>query len=338
MFVGEPAINFDRAHKGALGRSITWASRPADPATGRVDLSDFKQGAGDRGGFGYDRNGSPGPLRLRLRRSRLRRRGPGPPALTGSSGTLIVTVNEQIVYQYNNFAGRAYAPGTDLVRVALAKGRNRILVVCRQGIGPWCFGLQIARVAPAPLPAVLPPSRSKHLRNFALRDGRRSQEGRNDLLRRQGRRLRPMPYRGRAWDRRHRPRPDRPGREIRPGRGDPVDSGAIQPHRHRLSARHRRHSRRPGRDRRRPLRDRHDARAGRRRDQDHQDSQVQHRRPPRGRCLHHAGEACRGPFPQPSLPTSSVFCSVSSSRKMPPIRDESPEYRETVLAQTFHFG
>lgn len=68
--------------------------------------------------------------------------------LIGSSGTLIVTVNETPVYQYNNIAGRGFASDTDLVKLELAKGRNRILVVCRQGIGPWCFGLKIAQVAP----------------------------------------------------------------------------------------------------------------------------------------------------------------------------------------------
>ena len=75
---------------------------------------------------------------------------------------------KQPVYQYNNSAGRGYAPDTDLVRVELAKGRNRILVVCRQGIGPWCFGLQIARVAPRAESAVRPRHRSKNLRRFAL--------------------------------------------------------------------------------------------------------------------------------------------------------------------------
>ena len=147
VFVGERTINFAQAWTGALGRSISWASRPADPATGRVDLSDFKQGAGDRGGFGYDVNGSPDLGAFAYAEVEANRPGSAL-LLIGSSGTLIVTVNETPVYQYNNFAGRGYVPDTDLVRVELAKGKNRILVVCRQGIGPWCFGLQVARVAP----------------------------------------------------------------------------------------------------------------------------------------------------------------------------------------------
>ena len=42
-------------------------------------------------------------------------------------------------------AGRAYAPDTDRVRFQLARGRNRILVISRQGSGRWGFGVQIAR-------------------------------------------------------------------------------------------------------------------------------------------------------------------------------------------------
>ena len=98
-------------------------ARPADPATGRVDLSDFKQGAGDRGGFGYDDNGSPDLGAFAYTEVEADRAGPAL-FLIGSSGTLIVTVNEQPVYQYNNSAGRAYAPGTDLVRFELAKGNE----------------------------------------------------------------------------------------------------------------------------------------------------------------------------------------------------------------------
>jgi putative heme-binding domain-containing protein len=147
LFVGESAINFAQARTGALGRPVSWSSRQADPATGRVDLSDFKRGSGDRGGFGYDGNASPDLGAFAYTEVEADRAGPAL-MLIGSSGTLLVTVNEAPVYHYKNFAGRGYATGTDLARFELARGTNRILVVCRQGIGPWCFGLQIARVAP----------------------------------------------------------------------------------------------------------------------------------------------------------------------------------------------
>ena len=167
LFVGDRSINFARAYPGALGRSVSWTSRKADPATGRLDLNDFKNGAGDRGGFGYDGNGSPDLGAFAYTEVEADRAGPAL-MLLGSSGSLLVTVNETPVYLYDNFAGRGYTAGTDLAELELAKGTNRILVVCRQGTGPWCFGLQIARVAPR---TRFPGSASaslEDLRGFAL--------------------------------------------------------------------------------------------------------------------------------------------------------------------------
>ena len=63
----------------------------------------------------------------------------------GSSGPLIVTVNEQAVANDALVAGRADVPDAELLRFHLARGRNRILVQSRQGIGPWSFGVQVAR-------------------------------------------------------------------------------------------------------------------------------------------------------------------------------------------------
>ncbi len=143
------------------------AARPADPANGRVDLTDLKQGSGDQGGFGYDANNSPDLGAFAYTEVEADRAGAAL-LLTGSSGTLIVSVNGRLVYQCNNVAGRAYAPGTDLVRLELAKGTNRILVVCRQGIGPWCFGLQLARVAPQARERATASASVDRLRTFAL--------------------------------------------------------------------------------------------------------------------------------------------------------------------------
>jgi len=158
VFVGRPSIDLARPHTGADGRSVVWASRRADPSSGRVDLNDFKKTAGDGGNFGYDRDASPdlcafGYAEVEAGRDERAL------MLLGSSGTMIVTVNEKLVYQYTSIAGRAYSPDSDTVRFNLTRGRNRILVVSRQGIGPWCFGVQLSLkqvhhpgAAPAPRP------------------------------------------------------------------------------------------------------------------------------------------------------------------------------------------
>ena len=146
-FVGQQVIDFGRKYTGAVGQSISWNRRQADPTTGRVVLDDLKQGAGDRGGFGYDNNGSPDLCAFAFTQVDADRAGTGL-LLLGSSGTLIVTVNEKIVYQYTNVAGRGYAPDVDTARIELNKGKNRILIVSRQGIGPWAFGLKLARLDP----------------------------------------------------------------------------------------------------------------------------------------------------------------------------------------------
>jgi putative heme-binding domain-containing protein len=167
IFIGRSAIDFARRYPGAEGRSLAWATRQADPASGRVDLNDLKEGAGDRGGFGYDSSGSPDLCAFGY--SELQSSHGGPALmLLGSSGTMIVTVNEQLVYQYENPAGRSYSPGSDSVRVNLNQGRNRILVISRQGIGPWNFGVQVASLLQrlrGPRPTL---ASADELRRFAL--------------------------------------------------------------------------------------------------------------------------------------------------------------------------
>ena len=165
VFVGRSSIDLRRVHTGAWGRSVTWAPRAADLATGRVDLDDLKHGAGDGGGFGYDQNSSPDLCAFGYAEVEADRDGPAL-MLVGSSGTMLVTVNEQSVYQSDNPAGRGYSPDTDTVRLTLTRGRNRILVVSRQGIGPWCFSVQIAGLSSSSIAsrsapgAALEPSRS----------------------------------------------------------------------------------------------------------------------------------------------------------------------------------
>jgi putative heme-binding domain-containing protein len=143
VFVGESSIDFTRTHVGAGGKPVSWATRRADPATGRVVLDDFKAGSGDRGGFGYDTNGSPdlaafayAEVASDTDRTTM--------ALAGSSGTLLVLVNDKVVSNDTITAGRPYAPDSDRIRIPLKKGINRILVRSRQGIGVWSFSLQLA--------------------------------------------------------------------------------------------------------------------------------------------------------------------------------------------------
>jgi len=167
VFVGETSIDFQKTYSGVEGRSITWVPRAGDPTTGRVVLDDFKGGSGDRGGFGYDTNGSPdlcsfGYIEIDSPDER--------PTLllVGSSGSVTVTLNEAVVHDYHNFAGRPFAPGSDLVRVTLKKGKNRLLVVTRQGIGVWTFSVQISEPAPTPLLAKGESASTEKLRAFAL--------------------------------------------------------------------------------------------------------------------------------------------------------------------------
>ncbi len=146
IFEDSSAIEFARTAVGVEGRTVAWQVRPGDPSTGRVPLDDFKGGAGDKGGFGFDASGSPdlvafacSELTSDRDRSAL--------LLVGSSGPILVKVNDRIVLDQGGIGGRLYSPDSDLVRVRLKKGVNRILVRTRQGIGPWCFGVQVSEAS-----------------------------------------------------------------------------------------------------------------------------------------------------------------------------------------------
>ncbi len=167
IFLGERSIDFHRAATGALGRSVSWAARSGDPATGRVDLEDLKLGAGDRGGLGYDKSSSPDLSAFAYGEVVVNRAGQALLSL-GSSGSLIVTVNEKLVHQYADSGGRAFDADSECVKIEVATGRNRILLLSRQGIGPWCYSVQLAmlsRNATAQRPA---PSRISELRRYAM--------------------------------------------------------------------------------------------------------------------------------------------------------------------------
>jgi putative heme-binding domain-containing protein len=144
LFLTDASIDFSKVHAGAEGRSVSWAPRRGDSGTGRVVLDDLKDGASDRGGFGYDANGSPdlcafasAEIESPADRDALWQ--------FGSSGTLMVFLNGQWVHSFQDLAGRAYRPDTDLVRIHLKKGTNRLTLLTRQGMGTWSFSVQVAR-------------------------------------------------------------------------------------------------------------------------------------------------------------------------------------------------
>ena len=166
VFLGEPAIDFDRTHSGVAGRPIAWEPRRGDPATGRVVIDDYKEGRGDLGGFGYDATGSPdlaafayAEITSESDRDAL--------LLIGSSGSLIVELNGEVVHTFSEYAGRPYATDSDRVRVRLKAGTNRLLMRVRQGIGAWSFGVQVsepggAAIAPTSTPGI------EALRSYSL--------------------------------------------------------------------------------------------------------------------------------------------------------------------------
>lgn len=167
VFVSEAAIDFSRSHTGAAGRTITWTPRKTDALTGRVTLDDFKEGAGDRGGFGYDTNGSPNLCAFAYAEVEADRDRTAL-LLVGSSGPITLTINERVVHSENSQAGRPYSPDSDLVRVDLKKGQNRILVVSRQGIGVWSFSVRISDPLSISLATRPDPNSPQKLQAFAL--------------------------------------------------------------------------------------------------------------------------------------------------------------------------
>ena len=160
------AIDFDRKVGGVEGRTIAWLARSGDPATGRVLLDDFK-GKADDGSFGFDSSGSPDLVAFAYSevssdrdRSAL--------LLVGSSGPILVRANERTVLDQAAIAGRPFATDSDLVRVVLKKGINRVLVRARQGMGPWCFGVQVSEPSDFPPAAEAGTAGVEGLRAFAL--------------------------------------------------------------------------------------------------------------------------------------------------------------------------
>ena len=143
IYIGERSIDFAKSGTGVAGCKIDWTGRPGDAKSGRVDLDDLaridaiadlpvagRSGLQGFGAFGY--------AEVNVERA-------GPALLmVGSSGPLMVTVNEVTAYDFGVVAGRAFSPDSEVVRCNLIKGRNRILVFSRQAAGKWSYSIQIA--------------------------------------------------------------------------------------------------------------------------------------------------------------------------------------------------
>ena len=136
----EGSIDFARSYWGAGGRPVSWVLRRADAASSQLRLQDFDQAprpgaplvpSSPLGVFGYAEVNVDRPCRALL--------------MTSASGGLIVSLNEKPVYQ-SSAADRG-AP--EVVRCELLKGRNRILVLSRQGSSPWFYSIQLAALSPA---------------------------------------------------------------------------------------------------------------------------------------------------------------------------------------------
>jgi putative heme-binding domain-containing protein len=168
LFSDPSTIELARPIAGADGRGIRWVPRAADPSTGRISLDDLLDGTTGPSGHGYESGSSPDLLACgyvetvaTVDRSAWMR--------VGSSGTITIDVNGQTVFHGDHSAGRAYAPDSDTVPIALQKGRNRILVRSRQGIGRWSFSVQISQPRDdEPLPPASRPSTRQELLAFAL--------------------------------------------------------------------------------------------------------------------------------------------------------------------------
>ena len=177
LFPDSATIDFGKAQVGAEGRSIVWQTRQADRASGRVVIDDLKGGGGDRGGFGYDINGSPDLAAFAYAEVTADADRPAL-MLVGSSGSIVVMINNQTVLNVANSAGRAFAIDSDLVRFSLRKGVNRVLVLTRQGVGTWSFGVQISEASSPQLAGLTTgPVGVETLRAFALSHPGSAQNG-----------------------------------------------------------------------------------------------------------------------------------------------------------------
>ena len=146
---GSASIDFSKTYEGAGRAPVSWIDRRGDATSGRVNLDDFIQAAAPTDSTGNANSlGAFAYAEVNVDRAC--------PALllANSSGAMVVTLNERSVYPSASAADHLGEPAHQVVRCTLLKGRNRILLHCRQGAGPWFYTIQVAPLAAAPNPAV----------------------------------------------------------------------------------------------------------------------------------------------------------------------------------------
>ncbi len=168
LFSEGSTIDLTRPVAGVEGRAICWNARAADPSTGRVALQHLLDGPESTRGQGYESAGSADLLACCYAETLAIDDRAGWMRI-GSSGTITIDLNGQTVFHGDHSAGRPYDPDSDIVPIALRKGRNRILVRSRQGIGRWSFSIQVSQPRDDdPLPLARRPPTTQELRAFAL--------------------------------------------------------------------------------------------------------------------------------------------------------------------------
>ena len=326
-----PRSTLPVTHPGALGRSVSWAAPPGRPVDRPRGPDDFKHGAGDRAASATTTTARPTSVPSPIAEVEADRAGPAL-LLVGSSGTLIVTVNEQPVYQYNNTAGRGYAPDTDLVRLDAGKGRNRILVVePARDRGLVFRAPDRASSSRALVPA---PARGRRRSKTCAASPWRTRaiprrEKRSSSTRRESAASRCHAAAG-TGNRHHRPRPDRPGAKY--DRAEVIRS-VLEPS-NRIATGYQPVivATRDGKVETGVVRSETDTTL------ELADSEARittipkarHRGPPRGRSSPSCRRSRSRRFRPPSLLTLSAFCSSSSSRRSGETAIQMNESQETV--------
>ncbi len=143
----QTSIDFARSFTGAQGRPVLWTDRRADAAAGHVNLVDFTQTAG--ASAAADRIDASGPLGAFAYAEVIVDRACPALLMAGGSGPLLVTLNDKIVYPPADAPEHPAAPWPEVVRCELTKGRNRILVLSRQGEASWFYRIEVAPLAAA---------------------------------------------------------------------------------------------------------------------------------------------------------------------------------------------
>jgi HEAT repeat protein/glucose/arabinose dehydrogenase len=140
---GQSSIDFARTYWGAGGRPVSWTIRRADETSGSLDLDGFNQAAAGPAAVG-DGIGAASDLGAFAYAEVRVDRTCAALLMASASGALVVSVNDKTVYPLPGAEDRSATPVSEVVRCELTQGLNRILVLSRQGVGPWFYSIQVA--------------------------------------------------------------------------------------------------------------------------------------------------------------------------------------------------